>query len=56
MITIWKFPLKIEREQMPVAIVGTGHPIPWDGVHRGSFNQGSFVWHVFTQRGFEASK
>ena len=83
MTTIWKFPIKIEREQVlqapagarvlhvgldpigvpciwclvtttndrvpfPVAVCGTGHPIPMDGIHRGSFTQGPFVWHVFT--------
>ena len=37
------------RIDMSVAVVGTGHPCPQGGVYRGSFNQGPFVWHVFTR-------
>jgi len=28
-------------------IVGTGHPVPADAEHVGSFVQGDYVWHLF---------
>ena len=37
------------RVDFNVAVVGTGHPVPTDGVYRGTFNQGPFVWHVYTK-------
>lgn len=34
-----------------VYVVGTGNPIPDASVsHLGSFNQGPFVWHVYTNK------
>ena len=86
MITIWKFPIEITRNQtiivpenakvlhvgldtegtpclwcqvetnntrvdMPVAVVGTGFALPTESgwTYAGSFNQGPFGWHVFTE-------
>lgn len=29
------------------SMYGTGHPIPDSAVHVGSFQDGSFVWHIY---------
>lgn len=44
---------EVETENCPepiaVFVVGTGNPIPQKAVHHvGSFNQGPFVWHIYT--------
>jgi hypothetical protein len=49
---IWVEVNTVFRSMAPVTIwiVGTGSPIPAQAVrHIGSFNQGPFVWHVYTQ-------
>ena len=28
-------------------VVGTGNPLPEDGIYRGTWFDGSFVWHLF---------
>ncbi len=30
-----------------VQVFGTGHPIPNDAVHLGSWSSGPFVWHLY---------
>ncbi len=32
---------------LPVQVFGTGHPIPSDAVHLGSWSSGPFVWHLY---------
>ena len=33
-------------------IIGTGHKAPDDMVHCGSFNDGPFMWHVYSSTSF----
>lgn len=34
-------------EPVAVAIIGTGRPIPVQGVHVGTVVSGSYVWHLY---------
>jgi hypothetical protein len=46
--TIWALvDTEAPKEPRTFRIVGTGHPIPEDVKHAGTFQQGPFVWHVF---------
>jgi len=40
-----------DDENIPTTIyvVGTGHPLPVNAEHLGSFIQGPFVWHVLAK-------
>lgn len=33
-----------------IYVLGTGHPVPDNAVHLGSFVQIPFVWHVYTNK------
>ena len=33
---------------VPIYVIGTGHPVPEETKHIGSFVQIPFVWHVYT--------
>lgn len=36
--------------EFPVYVIGTGHPVPGDPLRfLGTFNQGPFIWHIFTE-------
>lgn len=34
-------------EQRAFQVLGTGHELPGGATHRGSCEQGSFVWHLY---------
>lgn len=37
----------VPYKPIPVSVVGTGHDIPEDTEHVGTFMDGPFVWHVY---------
>jgi hypothetical protein len=36
-----------DATQTWLQVIGTGHPVPVDGLHIASFQHDQFVWHVY---------
>ncbi len=45
-----------QKRAFEIVTVCTGNPLPHVGGYVGSFNQGPFVWHVFTGPGADTNR